>query len=104
MTTFADMSRPLALLRLLAADHPNLPGINVQVSSIYPDQLTLSAHGDLGAFDVWREALGIDSDSVTRHLQAGDTTAVLRGATVIAEARVELVGYAPNLTLVAKAA
>lgn len=103
MTTFADLSRPMALLRLLAADHPALPAIDVQVSPIYPDRLRLSVHGDLGAFEAWREALGIDPEAVRHNLQSGDTTLVLAASTVIADAHVDLTGYSTNLALLAKA-
>lgn len=97
MTTLADLSRPMALLRLLAADHPTLPAPHVHVSPIYPDLLTLSVHDDLAGFEAWREALGVDPDSVGRNVQSNGTTAVLKAVATIAEARVELVGYSPNI-------
>ena len=101
MTTFADLSRPMALLRLLAADHPELPAPHVGVSPIYPQRLTLSLHGDLSGFEAWRGALGIDPDAVCRDTQAAGATLVLTGMATIADANVELVGFAPNLALVA---
>lgn len=104
MTTFADLSAPLALLRLLAADHPDLPAPDVHVSRLYPDQLVLSVHDDLGTFEAWREALGIDPDTIERRLQSADTTAVLTASTTIADASVELVGYGPNVALLAAVA
>lgn len=104
MTTFADLSRPMALMRLLAADHPNLPAPHVGMSPHRPDCLALAVHGDLGKFEAWREALGIDPLAVRRNTQSGDTTLVLTGFATIADARVELVGYAPNLALVVEAA
>lgn len=103
MTTFADLSRPLALLRLLAADHPNLPAPHVGVSPHHPHSLALSVHGDLGGFEAWREALGIDPDAVRHNTQSGGTTLVLSAFATVADAHVELVGYAPNLALVAAA-
>lgn len=103
MTTFADMSRPMALMRLLAVDHPNLPAPHVGMSPHYPHRLTLSVHSDLAGFEAWREALGIDPAEVRRNTQSGGTTLVLTGAATIADAHVELVGYAPNLALVAEA-
>lgn len=104
MTTFADLSRPLALLRLLSADHPDLPAPHVGVSPHHPHCLTLSVHGDLAGFEAWREALDIDPHAVRHNTQSGDTTLVLRGITTVADAHVELVGYAPNLALVVTAA
>ncbi|MFI1166494.1 hypothetical protein ACH4UM_23560 [Streptomyces sp. NPDC020801] len=103
MTTFADLSRPLALLRLLSADHPQLPAPHVGVSPHHPHYLTLSVHGDLGGFEAWREALGIDPGEVRHNTQSGGTTLVLTGTATIADAHVELVGYAPNLALVVEA-
>lgn len=104
MTTFADLSRPLALLRLLAVDHPDLPAPDVQVSPIYPERLQLSVHDDFGTFEAWREALGIDPDTVERKLQSADTTVVLKASATIADASVELVGYGPNVALLAAVA
>lgn len=98
MTTVADLSRPLALLRLLAADHPNLPAPHVHISPIYPEALTLSIHGDLGAFEAWREALAIDPETVTTNVQGG-MTRVLKAPATVADAQIKLVGYSPNLTL-----
>jgi hypothetical protein len=93
----------MALMRLLAADHPNLPAPHVGVSPHHPHRLTLSVHGDLGAFEAWREALGIDPDAVRRNTQSGGMTLVLTAAATIADAHVELVGYSPNVALVAEA-
>jgi hypothetical protein len=104
VTSIADLSRPLALLRLLAADHPTLPAPYVGVSPHRPDCLQLSVHGDLGVFEAWREALGIEPATVRRNLQSGDTTMVLSGLGTIADAKVELLGYSSNQALVAEAA
>jgi hypothetical protein len=94
----------MALLRLLAADHPNLPAPHIGISSHYPGQLEFSIHRDLGAFEAWREALGIDPAAVRRDLQSGDTTMVLTAVAEIADAKVVLVGYARNLSLLAEVA
>lgn len=104
MTSFADLFRPLALLRLLAADHPDLPAPDVHVSRLYPEQLVLSVHDSFGTFEAWREALGIDPDTIERKLQGSDTKAVLRASATIADASVELVGYGPNVALLAAVA
>ena len=103
MTTFADLSSPMALMRLLAVDHPDLPAPHVGVSPHFPHRLTLSVHGDLRGFEAWREALGIDPGEVRHNTQSGGTTVVLTGSTTVADAHVELVGYAPNLALVVEA-
>lgn len=95
----ADLSRPLALLRLLAADHPNLPAPHISVSAHEPHVLEFSIHNNLGAFEAWREALGIDPNTVRRNLQSGDTTMLLTACADIADARVQLTGYASNVLL-----
>jgi hypothetical protein len=100
----ADLSRPLALLRMLAVDHPHLPAIDIQVSPIYPERLRLSVHNDLGAFEVWREALGIASETVRHNLQSADTTVVLSASVEIADAHINLVGYSRNLALLTEVA
>jgi hypothetical protein len=93
----------MALLRLLAVDHPHLPAPHVGVSPHHPHSLALAVHGDLGGFEAWREALGIDPEAVRRNTQSGGMTLVLTGSATVADAHVELVGYAPNLALVAEA-
>ncbi len=103
MRTIADLSRPMALLRLLALDHPNLPAPHVGISPHFPHYLTLSVHNGLDGFEAWREALGIAPDEVRHDTQSGGTTLVLTGSATIADAHVELVGYAPNLALVTTA-
>lgn len=104
MTTFADLSRPMALLNLLVADHPNLPAVNVLISRHAPNRLQLDIHGNLTVFETWREALGIDPSTVRRNLQSGGTTMVLTAAGTIADCPVELISYSPNLSLVTEAA
>lgn len=104
MSTFADLSRPLALLRLLAADHPDLPAVDVHISRRSPDRLSLEIHGDLGAFEAWREALDIDPVTVRRNLFSGDLNMTLTASGEVAECRVQIVGYGPNLALLKKAA
>ena len=104
MTTIADLSRPMALLRLLAADHPTLPAPVVHVSPNRPDVLQLAVHDSLGAFEAWREVLGVEPAAVRHNLQSGDTTVVLSCFAEIADAKVELVGYSRNMALLAAVA
>jgi hypothetical protein len=93
----------MALMRLLAADHPALPAPHVGISAHYPHRLNLSIHGDLAAFEAWREALGVAPEAVRRNTQSGGMTLVLTASATIADAHVELIGYSPNLALVAEA-
>ncbi|MFJ8002729.1 hypothetical protein ACIQ7D_37525 [Streptomyces sp. NPDC096310] len=91
--TLNDIAAPLAVLRLLSVDFPTLPAPSVDVSTVYPDRLTLSFHDDLTAFETWRAALGIDPGAVAYAVQSGGRTRVLSVLTEYAGARVRLVGY-----------
>ncbi|MFE9791339.1 hypothetical protein ACFYRL_06325 [Streptomyces goshikiensis] len=96
----AGLDAPLRALRLLAADHPDLPAPVVSVSTIYPDRLELSFHDDLGAFETWRDALRITPDRVEHHVHAGGRTQVLTAEVEYAGACLSLVGYAKVHVLV----
>ncbi|MFI2734033.1 hypothetical protein [Streptomyces sp. NPDC018711] len=91
--TLADLSAPLMALRLLATEFPDLPALALDISTIYPDRLTMSVHDDHGAFEAWREALNIAPESVVHDVQGGGRTRVLSVRTDFAGAVVELVGY-----------
>ncbi|WP_405837793.1 hypothetical protein OG528_10330 [Streptomyces platensis] len=91
--TMSDIAAPLRLLRLLAADHPDLPAMNVDVSTIFPNQLELVSHDDFGAFEAWRQAAGISSETVTYAEQSQGRTRVLRAAVDYGGARLSLVAY-----------
>jgi hypothetical protein len=101
MKTLADLTGPLATMRLLAAEHPDLPAPHIDVTPIYPNVLTLSLHHSLGDFEAWREALGITPDSVERKILGAGTTAMLEARTLFAGATVELVGHGPNFPVAA---
>ncbi|WP_148588849.1 hypothetical protein [Streptomyces sp. WAC01526] len=91
--TMSDIAAPLRLLRLLAADFPDLPAMNVDVSTIFPDQLELVSHDDFGAFEAWRSVLGIQPETVTYGEQSEGRTRVLRAAVDYGGARLSLVAY-----------
>jgi hypothetical protein len=99
----AELTVPMALLRSLAVDHPNLPAPYVSLSPHQGGRIDLSLHNDLGSFEVWREALGIEPSAVRRNLQSGDMTLVLTAHGEISGTKVQLTGYAPNVLLVAAA-
>ncbi len=63
--TMTDLAAPMRALRLLAADFPDLPAVNVAISRIYPGQLELACHDGFDVFETWRQALGIPLESVT---------------------------------------
>ncbi|MFE8013458.1 hypothetical protein ACFU3O_12050 [Streptomyces antibioticus] len=94
--TLNSLSAPLAALRLLAVDFPELPAPNVDVNPIYPNRLALAWHefnGGFAAFETWRAALGIDADAVTFHVQCDGRTGVMQAQTVYGGADIELTGY-----------
>ncbi|MFB6983969.1 hypothetical protein [Streptomyces scopuliridis] len=91
--TMTDIAAPLAALRLLAADFPALPAAHVEVSTIFPERLSLSFHDDFAAFEAWRSALGILPDTVTYDEQSGGRTRVLTTSADYAGAHLRLIGY-----------
>ncbi|MFD8964398.1 hypothetical protein ACFV0C_05225 [Streptomyces sp. NPDC059568] len=91
--TMNDIAAPLTALRLLATDFPTLPAATVGVSTIFPNRLDLSFHDDFAAFEAWRSALGIDSDTVTYDEQSSGRTRVLTVWADYAGARLRLTGY-----------
>ncbi|MGI5259135.1 hypothetical protein [Streptomyces angustmyceticus] len=91
--TLSSLGAPLLLLRLFSAEYPHLPAPCLDVSTVYPDPLSLSFHDDLGGFEAWRDALGIAVESVRHHVQCDGRTWVLEGKADYAGARLHLVGY-----------
>ncbi|MFG2284835.1 hypothetical protein ACGFOU_01935 [Streptomyces sp. NPDC048595] len=88
-----DLAAPMRALRLLAADFPELPAVNVNVCTFAPDQLELVSHDNLGAFEAWREAAGILPESVTYKEQSEGRTRVLCASTDYAGVHLRLVGF-----------
>ncbi|MFI2318031.1 hypothetical protein AMK17_36345 [Streptomyces sp. CB00072] len=99
--TMSGLSAAVTVLASLMARFPDRPAVDVHVSTIFPDQVELSAHNDLAAFEAWREALGIDPWSVVHKVQNRGTTRVLDAHAVFTGIRLRLVGYAEIPTLVA---
>ena len=92
--TLGAMGAPLLVLRMFSAEYPHLPAPCLDVSTVYPDLLTLSFHNGLGDFEAWRGALGIAPEYVSHHVQCDGRTQVLEAKTDYAGARLHLVGYA----------
>ncbi|MFI2257509.1 hypothetical protein [Streptomyces tubercidicus] len=88
------MGAPLLVLRMFSAEYAHLPAPCLDVSTVYPDLLTLSFHNDLAGFEAWRDALGIAAESVGHHVQCDGRTQVLEAEADYAGARLRLVGYA----------
>ncbi|MGH4033198.1 hypothetical protein ACQB60_30160 [Actinomycetota bacterium Odt1-20B] len=62
--TIDDLTTALRAARWLAPEFPGLPAPDVQVSPLRPKRVRLFLHNDLGAFEPWRAALGIDPEDV----------------------------------------
>jgi hypothetical protein len=89
--TLEALSAPLLALRLIRHEYAHLPAPRVAVSAVYPDLLELSFHDTFADFEVWREALGFDADSVEYDKYSGLLTLTVEGK--YAGALVRLVGY-----------
>ncbi|MFG2397725.1 hypothetical protein [Streptomyces lydicus] len=92
--TLSSLGAPLLLLRMFTAEYPHLPAPCLDVSTIYPDLLTLSFHDDLASFEAWRDALGIEAETVSHHVHGDGRTQVLEATADYAGTRLQLVGYA----------
>ncbi|MGW2865005.1 hypothetical protein [Streptomyces sp. NPDC001205] len=92
--TLDGLAVPLRALRLLSVDFGHLPAPEIDVSTIYPDQLALRFHNGLNGFEAWRAALGIAPDAVELRTQGGGRTLCLQADADYAGAHVHLVGYA----------
>ncbi|MEU4798668.1 hypothetical protein [Streptomyces sp. NPDC023327] len=91
--TLEELSPALTALRLLAVDFAKMPAPTVRVSPIFPALLDLSLHGDLGAFEPWRTALGIARKDIDFHTQGDGQTWVLHATADYAGARVTLYAF-----------
>ncbi|WP_338671609.1 hypothetical protein V1460_01310 [Streptomyces sp. SCSIO 30461] len=92
--TLADLSAPLVALRLLSTECGHLPAPSVAVSTVYPDQLTLSFYDGHADFEAWREALAVPPDDVVHRVQGDGQTGVLDVHVAFAGARLRLISYA----------
>lgn len=91
--TLDDLSVPLRALRLLAANFGHLPAPVLNMTDVFPNRLNLSFHNGLYEFEAWREALGIEPESVTYGAQNGGRTWVLKASWKYAGATLELTGF-----------
>ncbi|MEU3353798.1 hypothetical protein [Streptomyces sp. NPDC037389] len=87
-----EMAVPL--LYELAMTFGHLPAPTVRMSPIFPERLHLAFHDEPGAFEAWREALGIEPDAVAYDTQGDGHTHVLQTSTTYAGAGLDLVAYA----------
>lgn len=91
--TLNGLTPALTALRVLSADLPDMPAPAVRVTPIYPTLLELALHDDLGAFEPWRIALGIDREAIDFRTQGDGRTWVLCATTDYAGARVKLIAF-----------
>ncbi|MEV8340509.1 hypothetical protein [Streptomyces niveus] len=101
LLTLDGLSAPMRALRLLAVDFGHLPAPAVDMSGIFAERLYLSLHTSdltgvsaLAAFEMWRDALGIDPHTVTIAERSGGRTCVLRAETLFGGAEIVLRAYA----------
>jgi hypothetical protein len=85
----------LEALAVLGRTRAHLPAVDFQVGTIFPDTIRIHIHHDLGAFEAWRESLGIPGDSVSHSSYDGRLT--LTATTTFLGATIELTGYATAL-------
>ncbi|MFI1948806.1 hypothetical protein ACH46F_33775 [Streptomyces virginiae] len=72
-----EMQAPLLVLGVFAGHFWHLPAPTVSVSSVYPDRLDLDFFDAPADFEAWREALGIDPQLISEHVQRSGGNRVL---------------------------
>ncbi|WP_263168147.1 hypothetical protein [Streptomyces sp. SCSIO ZS0520] len=91
--TLDGLAQSMRALRRIALDFGDLPAPMVSISAVYPNQLHLSLHDNLGAFEPWRAALGIAHDDIDFHTQSTGDTWVLDASIDFAGATVRLTAF-----------
>lgn len=94
--TLAAQAIALDAAAQLARALGHLPGARVEVGHIFPGQLCVSLHNDLGDFEAWREALGIPAADV-HHKEYAPGAMCLTATSKYAGAEIELTGYATTI-------
>lgn len=89
------LAAAVAVGAVLVERFPDLPAADVTVSTVFPNRLGLSFHGDLGEanFEVWRSALGISYAAVSREEEIGGPMTWLRAEAALDGVTVQLTGY-----------
>ncbi|MER6517334.1 hypothetical protein ABT246_10745 [Streptomyces sp. NPDC001553] len=72
-----EMQAPLLVLGVFAGHFWHLPAPTVSVSNVFPDQLDLDFFDAPADFEAWREALGIDPQSISTPVQLSKGNRVL---------------------------
>lgn len=95
-----EMQAPLLVLGVFAGHFWHLPAPTVSVSSVFPDQLDLDFFDTPAAFEAWREALGIDPQTISERVQGNGASRVLTVEAEWGGAMLRLRSFAPVLALV----
>ncbi|HEY5835966.1 hypothetical protein [Streptomyces sp.] len=93
-TNLAGQHPALSALTQIAVSLGHLPAANIDISSVYPDRLFIRLHDNLGAFEAWRDALGIPADAV--FYRSGASGMTLKAESRYAAATIELTAQAPG--------
>ncbi|MET8435364.1 hypothetical protein ABZV61_21765 [Streptomyces sp900116325] len=88
-----SLAAAVAALASLLERFPDLPAADAAVSTIFPDRLSLSFHGDLGKFEAWRSALDVSHALVSKEEETGGPLMWLTAETVLDGVTVRLTGY-----------
>ncbi|WP_329208350.1 hypothetical protein OG257_16055 [Streptomyces sp. NBC_00683] len=93
--TVNGLAAAVAALASLVERFPELPAADVGLSTIYPNRLDLSFHGDLGKkhFEAWRSALGISHALVSRDEEIGGPLMWVQAEAALDGVTVRLTGY-----------
>jgi hypothetical protein len=91
--TVADQHPALLALGQIRRAFGHLPAATFGTSPIYPAQLDVSLHANLGDFEAWREALGFLAAAVKYRTQRDVCLLTITGPW--GGATIELSGYGP---------
>ncbi|MFE5517451.1 hypothetical protein ACFQ9Q_06890 [Streptomyces virginiae] len=94
-----EMQAPLLVLGAFAGHFWHLPAPTVSVSSVFPERLDLDFFDTPAAFEAWREALGIDPQTISEHVQGDGVNRILTVEAEWGGALLRLRSFAPVLAL-----
>ncbi|MFH8518237.1 hypothetical protein ACH4CE_24740 [Streptomyces gelaticus] len=92
--TTSTLSAAVAVLASLTEKFPDLPAPEARISRHYRTRVELSFYEDLGSFEAWRSALGVDPARVRLAAQCGGGPSMSLCVDVVVDAvDVHLVGF-----------
>ncbi|MFJ2790643.1 hypothetical protein ACIPDW_08215 [Streptomyces sp. NPDC087290] len=93
-STMSGLSAAVAVLASLTKKFPDLPAPEAQISRYERTRVELSFYDDLGAFEAWRSALGIDPARVRLSAQSNTGPLMWLSTDVLVDTvDVHLVGF-----------